>query len=253
MQRQRGYSLIEIMIALVIALFLLAGLGSMVSGTRKTSTNQVSMAMLQDQERLAMSMLNDVIQTTGYFDTATYWSTSAAFNTSVTTTGFPTNVTLAAGQTISGTHNTNLTTPDVIAVRYGSTGTDGVFNCTGVSSAGASTNVFYVNTTASANQLMCSPDGTQANAIVLVDNVVNLQAYYGVSTVAGACNAAGVTCNVDTYMTANNVGALWPNVVSVRVTVTFVNPLAKVNGVAQAGQPPYVYFTRVISLQGRTI
>lgn len=241
------------MIALVIALFLLAGLGSMVAGTRKTSTNQVSMAMLQDQERLAMSMLNDVIQTTGYFDTTTYWSTSAAFNTAVTTSGLPSTVTLAAGQTISGTHNTNLTTPDVIAVRYGTTGTDGVFNCTGTSSAGTWTNVFYVNT--ANKQLMCSYDGTLAHAIVLVDDVVNLQAYYGVSTVAGACNAVGVTCNADTYMTANTVtaGSYWPNVVSVRVTVTFLNPLWKVNGLVQSGQPEYVYFTRVTALQGRTI
>jgi hypothetical protein len=42
----------------------------------------------------------------------------------------------------------------------------------------------------------------------------------------------------------------WFNVTSVRVTLTFVNPMYSAATSAQS--PQYVYFTRVIALQGRT-
>src|SRR5258708_10660938 len=103
-RHQRGYTLIEIMIALLVALFLLAGLGTLVAGTRRTGSNQMSLAQLQDEQRLAMSMLNDVIQNTGYFDSNTYYTVADAFKTSVTTTGGTTNITLPAGQRIGRKH-----------------------------------------------------------------------------------------------------------------------------------------------------
>jgi len=241
-QRQRGYSLIEILVALLVALFLLAGLGTMVAGTRKTSTNQTSLAQLQDEERLAMSMLNDVIQTAGYFDTNTYWTAAAAFPTAVTTSGTSTAATLAAGQFIGGAH-TSITTPDTIAVRYGTSGTDGVINCNGGTATAAATytNFFFVNTTTTPYQLQCSTDANAADAVTLVNNVVNLQIWYGVSTTAG-------TANVDTYMTAAQVATAtdWTHVTSVKVTLTFNNPLY-----GQPGQAQYAFFTRIITLQSQ--
>jgi hypothetical protein len=45
--------------------------------------------------------------------------------------------------------------------------------------------------------------------------------------------------------------ANWQNVTSVRVTLTFVNPLYQQAGYT-ATTSQYVYFTRVIALQGRT-
>jgi hypothetical protein len=49
-------------------------------------------------------------------------------------------------------------------------------------------------------------------------------------------------------MTAAN----WLNVTSVRVMLTFVNPLYDPNPARSTQQPHYVYFSRVIALQGRT-
>lgn len=246
-QRQRGYSLIEILIALLVALFLLAGLGSMVAGTRKTSTNQTSLAQLQDEERLAMSMINDVLQTAGYFDanpsdTATYTSATAAFP-AITTTGGPSNPVLVAGQALGGTHST--TTPDTLVVQYRTNGSDNVIACDGTTSTGAATytNFFFITTT-TPYQLQCSKDGNASDAVTLISNVVNLQIWYGVSTTG--------TSSVDTYVQANNV-ANWANVISARVTLTFNNPLYYQPGgtVVVPGQPQYVTFTRVITLQSR--
>lgn len=245
-RRQRGYSLIEILVALLIALFLLGGLGTMVAGTRKTGTNQTSLAQLQDEERLAMSMLNDVVQTAGYFDTSTYWTAASAFPTTATVGS----TTLAIGQAIGGTH-TSESTPDTLIVRYSTNGSDGVISCSGgtASSATIYVNYFFINTSSTPYQLQCSPDGLTTDAVTLVNNVVNMQVWYGVSTVSG-------TNSVDTYMTATQVTTAgdWANVTSVRLTLTFNNPLYYQPGgtVVQPGQPAYVNFTRVITLRGRT-
>ena len=242
--QQRGYALIELMIALLLGLFLLGGLVTLVGGTRQSSSNQNSLAQLQDEQRLAMSMLNDVIQTAGYFDATAYFSATEAFITPVSTSGTGSNATLTAGQILGGTH-TSLTTPDSIVVRYATSGTDQVLNCNGGSSAVATTytNFFFVNTTTTPNQLQCSIDGNAADAVTLVPNVVNLQAWYGVST---AIPTTTGVANADTYVTADQV-TNWAAVVSVRVTVTFINPLAN-----QPGQSAYSYFTRLIPLQART-
>src|SRR5258708_31611572 len=77
-----------------------------------------------------MSMYNEVVQNRGYFDSNTYYTTADAFKTSVTTTGGTTNITLAAGQIIGGTH-TSISAPDTLAVRYSTSGTDGIIHCGG--------------------------------------------------------------------------------------------------------------------------
>jgi type IV pilus assembly protein PilW len=248
-QRQRGFTLIEILIALFVGLFLLGGLFTILQTTRRTSSNQTGLTLLQDEERMAMSMINDVVQNAGYFDTNTYQTAQTAWSTAVTVG--VTGTSLAAGQALTGTH-TGTATPDVLVARYATNGTgsatpDGIINCIGNTSSAATTylNTFYVGQpTASTYALYCTADGVQADGALLVPGVQNLQVWYGVSTVAGANN-------VDTYKTANQMSvADWSNATSVRVTLTFVNPLYAAAQSAQ--QPQYVYFTRVIALQGRT-
>jgi type IV pilus assembly protein PilW len=242
MIRQRGYSLIEVMVALLVALFLLLALGSLVSGTRRTSTNQTSLAQLQDEERLAMSVLNDVMQTAGYYDSnpnnATFKASALTAFPAVTVSGGPA---LAAGQIIGGIHTSNAV-PDSLVVQYRSNGSDQVINCAGQiatsTPANPYVNYFFVPTTGvNAHQLQCSPDGLSTDAVTLVTGVVNFQIWYGVSTTSSD--------SADTYETADQV-TKWGNVISARVTLTFNNPLY-----LQPGQPQYVTFTRVISLQAQ--
>ena len=237
--------MLEILVALFIGLFLLGGLFVILQNTRRTSSNQTGLSQLQDEQRMAMSILNDIAQTAGYYDTNTYQNASTAWPAAVAVGASGT--TLAAGQALSGTH-TSTSAPDALVVRYATNGTasanyDNLVSCTGTAGTGTAAtfiNVFTIDT--ANNQLMCTPDGTAANAVPLVAGVKNLQVFYGVSTQAN-------TNNVDTYMTANQV-ANWNNVTSLRVTLTFLNPLYSAALAAQA--PPYVYFTRVIALQNRT-
>jgi type IV pilus assembly protein PilW len=237
--RQRGYTLLEILVALSIGIFLLGGLFTILQNTRRSSSNQSGLAQLQDEERMAMSLLNDVIQNAGYFDTGTYQSALIAWP-SATAIG-ASGTSLAPGQALTGSDGTT----DVISARYGTNGSDGVINCNGATNASPATflNTFFISSSTSGSvttyALSCSIDGTSTNFVPLVNGVVNMQIYYGVST-QPAVN------NVDTYMTATQVAAAtaWQNVSSVRVTLAFINPYT--------GSTPYVYFTRVIPLQGRT-
>ncbi len=48
-QRQRGFTLVELMVTVAIALFLLGGLFTIVQNVRKTNSNQQLLAQLQDQ------------------------------------------------------------------------------------------------------------------------------------------------------------------------------------------------------------
>src|SRR5689334_16218299 len=68
-RRAQGYSLIELMIAIAVALFLLAGILLIEEGTHQTSLNQTGLAQLQDEERVAMSIISNVIQLAGYYPT----------------------------------------------------------------------------------------------------------------------------------------------------------------------------------------
>jgi type IV pilus assembly protein PilW len=236
--RQSGYTLIEILVALFIGVFLLAGLFTILQNTRRTSSNQTGLAQLQDEERMAMTILDNVIQNAGYFDPGT---TSANVALPASTSAYATG-SMAAAQALSGSDSTTAT----IIARYTTNGTDNVLSCTGTTGTAGTMfiNTFYIYS----NMLYCSRDGTSGSTgtgIPLVTGVTNMQIYYGVSTVTGSNN-------VDTYLTASQVTAStggWASVSSVRVTLGFVNPLS---GQAGYAATPTVYLTRVIPIQGRT-
>jgi hypothetical protein len=69
-----------------------------------------------------------------------------------------------------------------------------------------------------------------------------MQIYYGVKTNGTTTNA------IDTYLDANSMtAAYWPDVMSVKIRVTFVNPLQ-----GQPGQPATIQFERVMSVMQKT-
>src|SRR5882762_8074946 len=208
-QRQFGFTMIELMVALLIGLFLMGGLMTLLQNNRKAFSSQSVLAQLQDSERLAMTMMTGVIQQSGYFPDPTINSPSSALLASGS---------FAAGQGLTGTP------ADTITARYTTAPGDGILNCSGTSNpVGSGANATYVNqfsvvVTGGVSQLVC----TNENNVVypLVSGVTNLSVLYGVSTSVNGTN-------VDTYMTAAQVTAAtaWNNVISVKVTLTFTNPL----------------------------
>ena len=80
-----------------------------------------------------------------------------------------------------------------------------------------------------------------------------LQIYYGVQTNPGVSNNS-----VDTYLDGNTVTAdgYWGNVLSVKIKMTFVNPMyGALGGQGQtqiASMPQTISFERVIDVMNRT-
>lgn len=250
---QSGISLIELMVSVAIALFLLTGLVTVFSSTSQSFKVQSELAKLQDNERMAMNMLSNVIQAAGYFANPTSQTAEAVLPVD-TTYGFAT-----AGQSIFGTSAGN--NLDTITTRYvaaalvaasaatpasGATPAspavaaafDFLMDCNGRSNITASdlytVNRFSVN---ASNQLTCSANG--GTALALTEGVAGMAILYGVDPDGNG--------SINQYLsTASMNSATWPTVISVKITLTFVNPLA-----LESGQPATIPFTRVISLMNK--
>ncbi len=236
---QLGFSLIELMIALLIGLFLVGGLLTVMQQNKRTFTSQNSLSVLQDNERLAMTMITDVIQQAGYFPNPTV--NSAPTMLPAYSSG-PAGAMLSS-QSINGTYLA-AAPGDTITARYTTASGDGVVNCIGAPNTSGA-NYSYVSTFKinPQNQLICT---TEAGiAYPLVNGVVNLSVLYGVNTL-------GTSNNVDTYMNASQVTPAWWNkVLSIRVSLTFTNPLW-VNGQAGIPQPQFYVLSRDIAIMNQT-
>jgi len=224
-KRQSGIGLVEIMVSMVIALFLLLGIGTIFITTRSTYGDQQGLSNLQDNERLAMFMLTNVIQTGGYFPDPL--TTTATASLPVTAPY------VVAGQAVSGTDGAT----DTVRARFMTASGDGIETCNGgANTTGANVvydNVFSIN--AATNTLQCAVNG--ANPQPLVSGVSDMQVLYGIDTT----NSGSATA----YVTAGALAA-WNNVKSVRITLTFLNPLA-----GQAGQPATLGFTKIVPVMNK--
>ena len=240
---QRGVTLIELLVAILIGLFLTGGLLTLVQAMKRTSLTQSGLSQLQDNERMAMTLIADVIQSAGY-----YPQPSPPVNTAAAMLPIVAPFTII-GQSIVGTGNWTDPPPgNTITVRYVSGGTaapnfDNSINCTGnpVPAQTTFVNTFSLVPDAAfpgTYDLVCAYNN--AAPVVLVSGIANLQIYYGVQT-----NPAVSNNSADTYLDANTVtaGNYWSKVISVKVTLTFINPLS-------AAGPP-IPFTRVIDVMNK--
>lgn len=82
----RGFSLVELMVAIVIGLILLAGVSSVMVSTKRTYNTQDSLGRLQENARIAMVILERAIRNAGYIGCNT---NPANITTIVDTSGDP--------------------------------------------------------------------------------------------------------------------------------------------------------------------
>jgi len=258
-----GFTLVELMIAMAIALFLLGGLVTILQNVRGAYNNQQALAQLQDQQRFATMVLTDVIQAGGYFPDPVAWTAIASL---------PAAGSYRAGQAFWGTYVAG--GGDTIGVRYRTA--IAPFNdpsgpmilCDGSTNTAQGPSYAYTNTFSvrqpvgtTPGALLCQVDNggaaVAAPGVPIVNGVVGLQIYYGVKR-----DFTVNDYNVDTYLRADQMAAAgctavidwgsptagcdWANVAAVRVILTFTNPLA-----GQAGQPATVNFERVIEVMAR--
>jgi type IV pilus assembly protein PilW len=249
-QSERGFTLVELMVAVAISLFLLFGLATVVQNIRRANTSATALSMLQDQQRFAFEILTDVIQTGGYFPTPTLLTVGSL----PAYTGPNGWESAAAGQAFFGAHPGG-TSSDSLGVRYMTAGQDGVILCDGsTNTAPAGTIGYYANQFS-----VVAPTGTtpgylqcQLNsgaAVPLVYGVTNMIIYYGVNRASPTSSY-----NIDTYLTADQMCSTcasndWDNVSSVRVVLTFTNPLY--NAAAPEGQSATITIERVVQVMGR--
>ena len=240
--RAAGHTLVELLVALATALFLIAGLGAMLQSTGHTSHNQLALAQLQNDQRTALDLLTDAVQQAGYYNTTGSGTLQSAFPA---VPGLPSAPAFTQpGQFLNG--QTNATANgDSITLRYQTDATGTVLSCPGDTQASAAQPHEYTFSVNDSRQLVCAVD---ANAPVpLANNVQHLQVLYGIDATASA-DYSGTQANA--YAPANQMTQThWTHISSVKVTLTFVNPLASQPG--QQATPP-ITFSRVISVMGRT-
>jgi type IV pilus assembly protein PilW len=235
-RRQRGFSLVELMVTVAIAMFLLFGLVTIVENVRQTNLNQTALAQLQDQQRFTLTAITDSVEAAGYFADPTVDTTAA----------FPTSGAFGAGWVFAGTH-VGGAVPDTLSTRFQTAPNYGPILCDGTDTSQFAAQIwtvtFGVNVAApGGGQLYCQVNG--GAQVPLVSGVQNMVVYYGVKH-----DTALVDYNVDTYETFDVLqvsGTDWENISAVRIVLTFTNPLS-----GQAGQPPTLTLERVIEVMGR--
>ncbi|HTY94288.1 MAG TPA: PilW family protein [Steroidobacteraceae bacterium] len=255
---QRGFSIVELSIAMLIALFLLGGLVTLVMGTRRTSSTQTALEQLQDNERIAMTLIANVVQKAGYFPNPVTQQLSS-FNAE-TLAG----VTMASSQVLGGTYSA-AAPGDRFAVRFYTPSTDpnsSIINCAGQSNPAPSsapnpnlwyTNVFKVGTVNGTKWLQCQVRSSGAGTVItvnLIPNVTSISVLYGVSS-----GAVGTDYSVVRYLNASQMTAAnWLNVTAMKVTLTFLLPAYGTTGgqmMSSSAPNSTQTFQRVIPIMSR--
>jgi type IV pilus assembly protein PilW len=219
--RQSGFTIVEMMVALAISMIVLLGFAVTFVNIKQTFVSQDKITQLQDNERLAMTILTASAQQAGYFPNPATLDSTQIMATDLGTYGA-----MLPRQAVIGT-----TGPESLSMAFAASANDGLITCQGhtitaadiaaaPSTANGSVsvrNIFYVDSTANTLNCITLINNTTATsgggtAQPLITNVSSMSVLYGVGSgsVTGYWPASGVSD--------------WTAVKSLRVTLSFVNP-----------------------------
>lgn len=208
---QRGFSLVELMVALVVSLLLLAGVIQVYLSSKQAYRVQDNIARIQENGRLAIAFVSRYLRLAGYRPylqisaDQTFPSVGGSCPSPPTSPTTTTNVIWGCDDTWNGNS-------DTVTINFQSDGT--MSDCLGnpVPNLAVTQNTFQVSAT---GDLQCASSTTNQTQ-PLVEGVQDMQITYGVNV-----NNSNYPPAASQYMTAADVTAAnaWRNVVSVRIAV----------------------------------
>lgn len=196
---QTGFSLVELMVSVAIALVLMIALMQLLLGTMQVDRTTSDIARMQESGRNALELIGRAIRQAG-----------ARSNVNA----------LFAGTAVNGTKGLN-GAPDTITLQYEAQDL-GEMSCTGAPAAAGTmmTYLFAVNAAASPPTLTC-------NGTVVVDNIESIQISYGIDA-----SKSGSIASYTSSPTAVEFG----QVAAVRIVLVVKGPSSNIAvGVDAAG------------------
>jgi type IV pilus assembly protein PilW len=197
--KESGLTLVELMVAMTIGLFLVLVIATLFVGAKQTYRVQDNLARVQENGRFAMEMLGRNIRDAGYTNIS--FSPPASLYAPPSATSFV---------KADGTPDVAITgsdgsagSPDAITVSY-----DTASDCLNAAAPGGrAVNVFSIN---ASNQLICLGNGSAASQVML-DDVEDMQILYGEDTDNDQ--------TPNRYVPAGTAGLVMGNVYAVHVCV----------------------------------
>jgi type IV pilus assembly protein PilW len=128
---QRGFSLIELLIAILIALFLIGGVIVVEQGVHRSYQDDSGFAQLEDEERFAMTIVTEAVESSGYYpDPTSNGPNSTVLMPETTSTPQSVSIPFAGAQSIVGIYQA-ASPNDSIATRFVAGPAASVDLCTG--------------------------------------------------------------------------------------------------------------------------
>lgn len=199
MRKQSGFSILEVLIAIVISMILLAGVLQIFLNSKNVYNIETNFANIQENARFASSYLARIIRLAGYRTPPATAENFQDFDVI-----FPTSAPYIAGTSGTGVNNS-----DTITIRYQGSG-----NGTGTPDGtirDCLNNSIDANTVATNTFSLTNNNELQCNNQILVSGVENMQVLYG-EDVDGNGTA-------DRYVASNFSTLDMSRVVSIRISL----------------------------------
>lgn len=222
--RQRGFTLVEIMVALTLGLLVMVGVIQVFISTQQSARIQQSASRMQEDGRMAMALLGRYFRLAGY---TTYpWDKGGTlWAPAINARGFPSSGPFAASQVVSGTEN-DVNGADTIRIRYQGAADGSVTTCLGrvvpVTQIADITLSLSAADAAQGQSLLCTDNNNPGGALTqpLVAGLQGMELWYGLSQGPNGVDANGRLTGATAYVTATQVPAgQWNRVISLRVSL----------------------------------